>query len=77
MRYCRSADRLDLSCKLPPDQAPKDLYPWFHYPHRIPIPGTILFGHWASLKGETHLDQVIGLDTGCIWGGPLTFRKIF
>jgi bis(5'-nucleosyl)-tetraphosphatase (symmetrical) len=76
MRYCKAGDLLDFSCKLPPDQAPQALYPWFRYPNRVTVPATLLFGHWASLKGETHLSRVIGLDTGCIWGGPLTFKKI-
>jgi bis(5'-nucleosyl)-tetraphosphatase (symmetrical) len=76
MRYCGAGNRLDLKCKLHPSHAPAELTPWFNTPDRIAIPEKIIFGHWASLNGETHSNNVIGLDTGCIWGGKLTFLKL-
>jgi serine/threonine protein phosphatase 1 len=32
---------------------------------------TVVFGHWAALRG-VHREKVIGLDTGCVYGGMLT-----
>lgn len=32
---------------------------------------TVVFGHWASLGGLQR-EKVIGLDTGCVYGGMLT-----
>ena len=32
----------------------------------------VVFGHWAELRGVLDRDHVIGLDTGCVYGGKLT-----
>ena len=42
--------------------------PWFEKYHD---PVMVVFGHWAQ-KGFVARDNVIGLDTGCVWGGNLT-----
>ena len=47
-------------------------YPWFACPKRVNWPATIVFGHWASLKGKTGFRRIQALDTGCHWGGALT-----
>jgi bis(5'-nucleosyl)-tetraphosphatase (symmetrical) len=72
MRYCTLDARLDMACKLPPHKVNTDeLIPWFKLPKRIPLDKKIIFGHWAALEGIKN-DEVIGLDTGCVWGGTLT-----
>lgn len=42
--------------------------PWFEY---WKGPRTVVFGHWARL-GLVREERVLGLDTGCVWGGELT-----
>lgn len=71
MRYCRADGSLDFDDKLGPEQSA--LTPWFALPERRPLRETVIFGHWSTL-GEVQWPafQVIGLDTGCVWGGPLT-----
>jgi bis(5'-nucleosyl)-tetraphosphatase (symmetrical) len=45
--------------------------PWFDLPARNSADATVLFGHWSTL-GLMLRPNVIGLDTGCLWGGKLT-----
>lgn len=75
MRYCFADGRLDMLCKQPPSEINKDeLIPWFKIKNRKKVKKTILFGHWAALMGCQRKD-VIGLDTGCVWGGELTMIR--
>lgn len=75
MRYCHPDGRLDLRCKQPPDDCPQGLMPWFRVPGRRPLPGRIVFGHWAALG--LHREQgLLGLDSGCVWGGQLTAVRL-
>ncbi|MBT0113606.1 bis(5'-nucleosyl)-tetraphosphatase (symmetrical) ApaH [Vibrio alginolyticus] len=82
MRFCFPDGRLDMDCKLPPQQvSSNELIPWFDVPKRIHLNKAVLFGHWAALQGYMN-NEVIGLDTGCVWGGSLTMirwedKKIF
>ncbi|RJG10806.1 symmetrical bis(5'-nucleosyl)-tetraphosphatase [Massilia cavernae] len=47
------------------------LVPWFELPGRRTQDVTVVFGHWSAL-GLLLRDKVIGLDSGCVWGGKLT-----
>ena len=40
-------------------------------PHRASRDARVIFGHWSAL-GLVQRPGVIGLDTGCVWGGALT-----
>lgn len=75
MRFCSPDGRLDMQCKLPPDQAlGSGLVPWFEVPNRQPLEQAVVFGHWAALNG-TIQPKLYGLDTGCVWGGKLTLLR--
>ncbi|WWO95373.1 MAG: bis(5'-nucleosyl)-tetraphosphatase (symmetrical) ApaH [Candidatus Dasytiphilus stammeri] len=77
MRYCYPQGQLDLVCKDPPSSVSTLLKPWFSLPNQIisldeEASYTIIFGHWAALNGQHTPQGIIGLDTGCCWGGSLT-----
>ncbi|MCG9749745.1 bis(5'-nucleosyl)-tetraphosphatase (symmetrical) ApaH [Vibrio brasiliensis] len=75
MRFCDSEARLDMECKLPPKHVTDStLTPWFKVKQRTKLEKTVLFGHWAALEGYEG-EEVIGLDTGCVWGGKLTMLR--
>ena len=75
LRICTVEGKMDLSFKRPPEQAPSGYLPWFQVPNRLNTDGTILFGHWAAL-GLHIQDNVIGLDSGCVWGRQLTAVRL-
>lgn len=59
----------------PPAGAPTGFFPWFEIAGRRSLDHTVIFGHWAALG--LHLDErVIGLDSGCVWGGELTAIRL-
>jgi len=70
MRFCHPDGRLDFSQKGPPGQITSPLQPWFEL--KRPHQGLrIVFGHWSSL-GLLLSEDVVGLDTGCVWGRSLS-----
>lgn len=72
MRYCDVSSRLEFVYKGPRAECPPGLMPWFEVPSRLDTDWNIIFGHWASLKGQTDSPNVHALDTGCAWGECLT-----
>ena len=55
----------------------KNHIPWFKQTtHNLKKDESIIFGHWAALEGKTNLNNIIGLDTGCVWGNKLTAIRL-
>ncbi|MGV3346817.1 bis(5'-nucleosyl)-tetraphosphatase (symmetrical) ApaH, partial [Enterobacteriaceae bacterium LUAb1] len=75
MRYCFPDGQLDMITKTSPKNAPPPLKPWFMLAGPVTKTHTIVFGHWASLEGKGTPAGIIGLDTGCCWGGKLTLLR--
>ena len=77
MRFCYNDHRLDYDQKgAPTDELrAKGLKPWFECDNRKEIDLKIIFGHWSTL-GFYHDENVLSLDTGCLWGGSLTAARI-
>jgi len=71
MRLCTADGRIDLTLKGAPPPPPSPLRPWFTFSRRATRGNRIIFGHWSAL-GLVQSHGVLGLDTGCVWGGALT-----
>jgi len=54
-----------------PQSAPAATTPWFEGAHRRDAKRRVYFGHWSAL-GLLIRDDVVCLDTGCVWGRTLT-----
>jgi bis(5'-nucleosyl)-tetraphosphatase (symmetrical) len=75
LRVCSSDGRLLLRFKGALPDAPSGALPWFRVPGRCSAAERVLFGHWSAL-GFHDADGVVGLDTGCVWGGMLTAMRL-
>ena len=73
VRFVQPDGTLDLAIK--EDAAPPGLLPWFDAPGRRTAGVPIAFGHWSTL-GLVNRPDLLGLDTGCVWGGQLTAVRI-
>jgi bis(5'-nucleosyl)-tetraphosphatase (symmetrical) len=71
LRFCTPDGRIDLKQSGKPGSAPPPLVPWFKAARRASSDTRVIFGHWSAL-GFYRGDNVVGLDTGCVWGGALT-----
>jgi len=71
LRVCTADGRVDLTMKGEPPPPPAPLRPWFELQTRQSRDTRIIFGHWSAL-GFVQRHGVVGLDTGCVWGGALT-----
>ncbi|WP_322061754.1 symmetrical bis(5'-nucleosyl)-tetraphosphatase [Paraburkholderia sp. J63] len=71
MRFCNADGAMDFSTSGGLDSAPPGFMPWFDVPGRRTDNVTVVFGHWAAL-GLTLRKNLIGLDSGCVWGARLS-----
>lgn len=71
LRVCTVEGRVDLKWKGKPPPARSLYRPWFDVETRESRAARVLFGHWSAL-GFVQREGVVGLDSGCVWGGSLT-----
>lgn len=74
MRMLTSDGALDFAYKGHPDEAPRNLTPWFE-PPRASGSTAIVFGHWSAL-GLMLLSDLVALDSGCVWGRQLSAVRL-
>ena len=75
MRFCTPTGQMEFESKEGLEQGPKGYIPWFSAPKRKTQDVLTYFGHWSTL-GLLRQHNVIGLDTGCVWGGKLSALEI-
>jgi bis(5'-nucleosyl)-tetraphosphatase (symmetrical) len=75
IRFVSADGTLDLDSKEGAAGAPPGLVPWFEAPSRRTADTPVAFGHWSTL-GLVNRPDLLGLDTGCVWGGRLTAVRI-
>ena len=75
MRICTLEGRMEFKFKGPVQKIPPGYLPWFDVPGRASSDATVIFGHWSAL-GLLHRENIIALDTGCLWGGPMSAIRL-
>lgn len=75
LRYCTPGGRIGFEAKGAPGTQPPGLYPWFEVPGRVERELPIVCGHWSTLGLQLGMG-VCAIDTGCVWGGPLTALRL-
>ena len=75
MRVCTVKGAMRLRYKGDGSELPPGLVPWFAVPGRASRATPIIFGHWSALDLVLE-PNVIGLDTGCLWGRKLSALRL-
>ncbi len=75
LRYCSADGLMEFATKEGVGGAPEGFMPWFEVPGRRTLGTPVAFGHWSTL-GLINRDDLLSLDTGCIWGGQLTAVRV-
>lgn len=75
IRFCNAKGKLDFKTKEGLGTAPEGYMPWFDVPGRRTAGQPMAFGHWSTL-GLVQRDDLLALDTGCVWGGHLTAARV-
>lgn len=73
LRFCTSTGRMDFTTKT--EIAPPGHVAWYEVAARRTKGTRVLFGHWAA-RGLTIESNLVGLDTGCVWGRTLTAMRL-
>jgi bis(5'-nucleosyl)-tetraphosphatase (symmetrical) len=71
LRFCTPDGAMDFESSESAHAAPPGLVPWFEAPERRTASTLVAFGHWSTL-GWLQKSHLLGLDTGCVWGGYLS-----
>ena len=75
LRLCDANGSMEFSHKTALSGVPTGYMPWFEVPGRAHAGTPIVWGHWAALDLVFRGD-VLGIDTGCVWGRNLSAVRL-
>ena len=75
MRFCSPDGVMDFKVKGELAKAPAGFVPWFDAPDRRSAATVLVTGHWSAL-GLKIMPNLLALDSGCLWGGPLSAIRL-
>ena len=75
LRVCDDDGAMVLGFKGEPGEASDAWTPWFDVPGRRSRDHTIVCGHWSAM-GLRLRDDLLALDSGCVWGRSLTAVRL-
>lgn len=82
LRFCSEDGRIDFEAKDAPGVStgafpapPAGYRAWFDIESRRSRDARVVVGHWSTL-GLLVRDDVVALDSGCVWGGALTAIRL-
>ncbi len=75
LRLCDAQGSMEFSMKGAPADPPSGYMPWFDVPRRASAGTPIVCGHWAAL-GLLVREDVLAIDTGCVWGRELSALRL-
>lgn len=75
LRLCTPEGEMEFAHKKGLSEAPPGYIPWFDVPSRASRGTPLIFGHWAAL-GLVVREELLCLDSGCVWGRQLTALRL-
>jgi len=75
MRLATADGTLEFSHKLGLANSPAGYLAWYDVPGRASAGTSVIFGHWAA-HGLLQREDVVCLDSGCVWGRELSALRL-
>ena len=75
LRWCTPEGRMLLKDREVSAAPADEKMPWFAVPGRATASIDVAFGHWSA-RGLLLEPRLIGLDSGCVWGGKLSAVRV-
>ena len=75
LRICTPTGEMRLSYSGEVENTPNGYLPWFEAREKSPDKTTVIFGHWSAL-GFYQRENLLCLDSGCLWGRQLTAIRL-